>query len=451
MTMPNHHPLGRRNFLRGLGACLAIPAMDSLLPRSARAEEAAAPKRLLYWYVPNGFNMAEFVPAEEGEGNGWQLSSTLEPLEAYKDDILVVSGTDNLPGAMRDGDLGAGAHYQQTAAFLTCTHVRNASSAVGKSIDQVCADAIGFATPHRSLQLGLALGGSGLCGQWNCAYASFISWAAHNTPIAQLTNPRTTFETLFGPGATGVSQDDFDKRKAYRLGILDVVNEDATALKRKLGQSDKLKLERYLTAVRETEARVENLEYGLSCDPGMPPEDAAVYIERLDQMVDIIALAFECDITRIISFMTYTGGASHNIDYDWVPGVDDNLHNISHHGNVAEQLVKLAAINRWEVEVFARLVGKLKVLPDVNDSSILDNSLLFFSSEIADGNLHAVNDMPVVIAGSGQGAIETNRHVRYAAPNNTFADLHIAVANAFDVPVTSFGEDGTGPLPGILA
>jgi hypothetical protein len=449
--------LGRRTFLRGLGACVALPLMESLLPESARAEEQLPPKRLLYWYVPNGINMAEWTPAQEGAGAAWQLSNVLAPLAPHKDDILVVSGLDNLPGEAIAGDAPFGAHYQQTAAFLTCAHVNNTPFAAGKSIDQVCADAIGYVTPHRSLQLGVALGGlTGACSaSWPCAYVSFVSWANATTPIAQLTNPRTTFETLFGPGAVGVSQADFLKRKAYRLKILDVVNEDAQALRSKLGRSDQIKLDKYLTAVDETEMRVSSQQYGLACDPGDGPDhDPATYLEHLDMMVDIMVLAFQCDITRIMSFMTYIGGASHGVPYDWVDyqgmPINESFHDLSHHGGVAEKLGKVAAINAWEVDVFGTLIQKLKDAEDVDGSRILDNSLLFFSSEVSDGNEHSIRNMPVVVAGSGQGAIQTNRHLRYSSPNNTYAELHIALAHAFGVPVGSFG-DGAAPLPGILS
>jgi hypothetical protein len=449
--------VGRRTFLRGMGACLAIPFLESLAPRGARASGQAPPKRIVYYYVPNGFRMDAFTPT--GQGQSWQLSPILAPLAPHKDDVLVLSGLDNAPGNRLPTDAPAGAHFQQTAAFLTCTHVDREPFRAGKSIDQVAAEAIGYVTPHRSLQLGVSQGGlTGACGgqSWPCAYLGFVSWADATTPIAQLTNPQTTFETLFGPGALGQSQEEFDRRRARRLRILDVVHQDARDLEAKLSAADRVRLDQYLTGVDETEQRVQALSYGLACDPGEPPPpDGYGYTDRIEVMLDIMNLALQCDASRIVSFMTHRGGAAHGSSYSWVlhdgQPIQETFHTVSHHGGDPVKLGKIQAINVWEMTVFAGLLARMKAVQEVDGSSLLDNSIVFFSSEISDGHSHSADNLPIVVAGRGQGTIQPGRHVTYSAPNNVYADLHIALLHAFGVPIQSFGDDGTKPLPGLIA
>lgn len=445
----------RRTFLRGLGACVALPMLESLLPGRANADEATPPKRLLYYYVPNGFNMNTWAPS--GTGTDYTLSPMLASLEPHKEDLLILSGLDNKPGNHIPGvDAGAGAHYQQTGAFLTCTHINQTPFGAGKSVDQVAADAIGYVTPHRSLQLGLHPGGlNGVCSSnWPCPYLGFISWADAQTPIAKLTDPVALFDTLFSLGGVGASPEEFARRKARKLKVLDVVNADAQSLHAKLGASDRHKLEQYLTAVNEAEDKTQALAFGLSCEPGNPPAAPVTYEEKLNLMADVMALAFHCDLTRIISFMTYSGGASHGVDYNWVQyngsPVADPKHYVSHHGNDPDLLGKLEAINAWEVAQFSYLVARLKEHTDFDGSSVLDNSIVFFSSEVSDPNSHSADNLPIVIAGGGGGTIATGRHLQYAAPNNVYADLHIALLQAFGVSINSFGDDGTGILPDIL-
>lgn len=445
--------LARRTFLRGLGACVALPMLESLMPGHANADEQLPPKRLLYYYIPNGFDMTSWAPT--GTGSSYTLSEMLSPLEPYKEDLLFLSGLDNAPGNYIPGqDAPAGAHYQQTGAFLTCTHIHQNPFGAGKSIDQVAAEALGYVTPHRSLSLGLHPGGlTGTCSSnWPCSYLGFISWADAQTPIAKLNDPVALFTTLFSQGA-GLGEAEFYARKAQKLKVLDVVNEDAKALRDKLGVSDRQKLEQYLTAVNEAEDKTQALTYGLSCEPGDPPAAPSTYEEKLELMADMMALAFQCDLTRVITFMSYSGGASHGVAYDWVQyqgaAITDPKHYLSHHGGDPAKLGKLAAINQWEVARFASLVSKLKERTDFDGSSILDNSIAMFSSEISDPDSHSANDLPIIIAGKGQGTILTDRHLAYAAPENVYADLHIGLLEAFGVDIPSFGDDGTHALPGL--
>lgn len=445
--------IGRRTFLRGLGATVALPFLASLQPRGARAD-GSPPKRLLYYYVPNGFRMDAWTPT--GEGAGWTPSPILEPIARHRDDLLVLTGLDNAPGNRRPGDAPAGAHFQQTASFLTCTHVDRAPFAVGRSIDQVAADRLGFVAPFRSLQVGLAPGGTGgSCGgaSWPCAYLGFVSWADSQTPIAQLTEPSALFNTLFGSAAVGQTEEEFEQRRERKLRVLDVVHADAADLHRKLGRTDQLKLEQYLTAVDETEQRLLALTHGPTCDPGESPPAYTSYPDKLERMLDVMTLALSCDMTRIMTFMTHRGGASHGSPYAWVNyeghPIEETFHTVSHHGRDPVKLGKIQAINEWEIRVFAGLLDRMKAVIEPDGSTLLDNSIVFFSSEISDGDSHSANDLPILIAGRGGGAIHPGRHVVYRRPNNVYADLHIALLHAFGTPIDRFGDDGTGPLSGL--
>jgi hypothetical protein len=452
--------LSKRRFLQGLGACVALPFMASLVPRMAFANEGdpLPPKRLLYYYTPNGFRMDRFTP--EGAEKNFELSPILESLSAHKDDILVLSGLDNKPGNyITDEDEGGGAHFQQTASFLTAAHINKEPFGAGKSIDQVAAGLVGFdGAPYRSLQLGMHPGGmTGNCtgDNWPCAYKDFISWADETTPMVKEVNPPVVFANLFGGAAFGQSKKAFNKRKGRRSKVLDVVREDAKALQNKLGKMDKLRLEKYLTSVNETEDKVDAMQFGLQCDPGSVPTPSEVYTERLEVMLDIIALAFQCDLTRIISFMTHGGGATATNAYNWVNYKDEPIketfHSISHHKGVVDNLGKIEAINKWEIKVFAGLLSRLKGVEEADGSTMLDNSIVFFSSECSDGNTHSMDNLPIIVAGGGQGSITPGRHLKFTAPNNCYADLHIGLVNAFGLPVKTFGDDGTKPLPGLFS
>ena len=449
------HTVGRRTFLRGLGAALALPFLPSALPRRAWADEGAPPTRLLYVYTPNGWDMDRFRPS--GEGRGFTWSPILAGLERHREDVLVLSGLDNRPGNRRPGDAGAGAHFQQTASFLTCTHVDKTPVSVGRSIDQVAADQLGFVTPFRSLVLGMTGGAtSGACGgnDWPCSYLSNISWADARTPLAKQTSPEGLFDRLFGGGVLGGSEAAFARRKAERLRVLDVVARDAMDLERRLGAYDRQKLQQYLTAVEETEAKVEARTFGLTCDPGDDGYGASGYLDQLEAMLDVLVLAYACDMTRIATFMTWNGGASHGVPYDWVDyegtPIAETFHTLSHHGGDPVKLGKIAAINQWEVDVFAGLLDRLVTTPAEDGSRLLDHSIVLFSSEVSDGDSHSANDLGIVVAGRGGGRLETGQHRVYRSPDNVYADLHIALLEAFGTPVSGFGEDGTGVLPGVV-
>ncbi|MBM4375779.1 MAG: DUF1552 domain-containing protein [Deltaproteobacteria bacterium] len=488
MTVGDGRAFGRRLLLRGLGVGLALPLLESLTPRGARAEPPTPIRRVLYYYVPNGFNMNVWADAVATMAGG-KLSSLpglpgfLAPLAGgdgkkdLREKLLVVSGLDNAPANYRASDDDAnGAHFQQTASFLSCRHVDRTPFGAGQSIDQSIATSLGYITPHRSLQLGLHGSANGACAAgWPCAYLGFISWADATTPLAQLNAPGEVFETLFSSSAGGVSPADLARRKARKLRVLDVVHADAKSLHGKLGQADRYKLEQYLTAVDEAEVKAQAMGAAAACEVDPLGAVPVSYPERLDLMADLMTLAFKCDLTRVISFMRHSGGASFGKAYDFVlhdgKPLTEQKHTYSHWnaplasevGTLEERkaayLAKLAAINTWEIERLAYLLRRLDDVVEPTGGTLLDNSVVLFGSELGEPDHHLANDLPLVLAGSCGGTIATDRHLAFnggAMKNDTFADLHLGLAQRLGVTFAPpmgggplFGEDGTKPLPGL--
>lgn len=434
-------PLSRRTFLKGAGTTMALPFLEAMLPRRAGAQTMAAPRRILAYYVPCGINMAAWTPAEEGAG--YTLTPILQPLAPVKEDVLVLTGLSNRP-ARPDGP---GDHASGTGAFLTCAHpfkTEGADIRNGISMDQVAANAIGDQTLFSSLQLGTDGGGTtGNCDSgYSCAYARNISWADENTPLAKEVNPQAVFDRLFAGRDPGESAEEARKRKLYRLSVLDYVRESTVELQGKLGKTDKEKLDEYLTGVRELETRIQALDEGPVCTGERPsaPED---FPDRMRIMADLMVTAFSCDLTRIITFML--GNAGSNRVYSFL-GINDGHHQISHHQGNPTNLSQLQTIDTWEVEQLSYLLQRMKSVQE-GDGTLLDNSLVFFSSEIEDGDTHSHFNMPILLAGRGGGAITPGRHVRYSQDRNV-SELFISILQATGVQVTSFG-DGDRPLDGL--
>ena len=435
--------MSRRLFLGGAGAAIALPLFESLLPRVARgADPAAPPRRFIAFYVPNGIEMASWTPV--AEGTGWVPPRILEPLAPYKSKVMVVSGVANRP-ARPDaiGDHGSGC-----GAFLTATHVVKTEGAdvrAGKSVDQVAADRLGVDVPFRSLELGIEGGASvgGCDSGYSCAYTRNISWQDATTPRPKLTSPRVAFERLFAGFDPDVTAQEIQKRLRYRTSVLDYARGQTEALRGQLGRTDQVKLDQYLAGVRELEKRLASP--AAVCAPGAAPGDLE-YPAHVRFMLDLIALALRCDQTRVATFML--GNAGSNRAHTQI-GIPDPHHELSHHQNDPAKRARLVEIDRWEVEQLAYLLGKLEADKEADGSSILDHTVLFFSSEIEDGNSHSHFNMPVLVAGGGGGALAAGRHMRYTN-QPTMGDLFVSLLAAVGAPVTTFGDDGTRPLPGIL-
>lgn len=437
--------LSRRTFLRGAGAVMALPLLEAMIPaRLARAATLASPRRFVGFYVPNGIRMAHWTP--QVTGAGWELTPTLAALAPVKDKVLVLSGLANTPGKPD----GPGDHAAGIGAFLTATKVaKTEGSAIknGVSLDQRIAQAVGGATKLPSLELGCVEPGSypGCDNGYSCAYSHNIAWSGPSTPIPKETSPKAAFDRLFAGFDPGASPAVVERRRLLKLSILDAVNEDAKALHAKLGKTDRMKMDEYLTGVWELEKKIDATQQTLvSCEPGASPAKWATIPAYVEQMMDIIVLALQCDMTRAATFMMSNGlgGRVHT----WL-GINDVHHSLSHHGNDPAKLDKLSKIDAWEVGMLAYLLTRLDSIPE-GDGTVLDNTLVYFSSEISDGNTHSHEGMPVLLAGNAGGAFQSGRHVKYAG-SPAVASLFVSILNAVGVPTSTFGDDGAGPLPSL--
>lgn len=450
--MKRSFPISRRMMLGGAGTLIALPWLEALAPKISRragAEPAASPLRALFYYTPCGIHMQAFTP--KSEGPDYQLSKTLSPLvdpEAMVDlkkDVLVITGLANAPAKPE----GPGDHAGGTSAYLTCTHVLKSETDFLNdiSIDQLIANKIGDQTPHRSLQFGTAGGGTmGNCDSgYSCAYTSNISWADPKTPLPKLSAPQKIFDLLFSGFDPSATAEQLARRRANRLSVIDYANDQVEALQQKLGKTDRDKLEQYLTGLRDLELRVTNEKTEAICElPAMFAGSFADHQSHVDLMTELMVLALQCDQTRIITFMLENAGSGRDHSDIGAPG---SHHGISHHQSLQENYDKLQIIDQWEVKQYCKLLQKLKDTPD-GETNLLDNTMVYFSSEISDGNQHNHDNLPVLVGGKLGNTITSGRHLK--VPDQTpLANLFISVANAFGVEDTTFGDDGTGPLAGL--
>lgn len=438
----NRFTLSRRTLLRGTGALMALPALEAMLPRTVQAAPSSRPRRLAVFYVPCGIHMARWTPSSTG--SHWKLTPTLGPLAPVKEDVLVLSGLSHWPGEPEAN----GHHAAGTAAFLTCTQARKTSGTdirAGISMDQVVAHHLRKVTRFPSLELGNDAGtGVRACDSgYSCAYSYNISWAGPSTPRPKQTRPRSVFDRLFGGLNPGETQAQIARRRAYQQSIIDFVRDDARALQGRLGTTDRRKLDEYLTSVRELERRIDDLEPGEQmCQPGPAPENTDDVRAKTRAMMELIVLAFQCDLTRVVTFMLGNGRSERVYDF---LGLSDTHHTYSHHQRRPDIYEALAKIDRWEVEQYAYLLQRLKTVREVDGTPLLDSSMVYFSSEVEDGNSHGHTNMPVLLAGRGGGALAPGRHVRYSG--EPVANLFISLMQAMGVEASTFGDDGTRPLP----
>lgn len=441
----------RRTFLRGSGVSLALPFVEALLPREAWGQDLSRPQRFLAFYVPNGIHMAAWTPVSSGAD--YALTPILQPLEELKDDILVVSGLDNL-AARPDGP---GDHAAGTGSFLTAAHCFKTDGANirnGISLDQRIANHVGDQTRFPSLELGAEGGGStgGCDSGYSCAYSRNIAWSSESTPVYKEANPQIVFDRLFQGHDTTLSQAQIAKHRHYRRSVLDFVLEDANRLRGRLGPTDRRKIEEYLAGIRALENLIDSLEDGPVCEAeGRPGGNNDVHgAERIRRnagaMIELLVLAFQCDLTRTATFMLANGGS--NVAYTFLDGVHDGHHEISHHMGLQENFDRLVTINTWEVGLLATLLARMKGVEE-GEGTMLDNSLVFFSSEVEDGNAHRHTDLPILLAGRAGGQLQPGRHISYT-DQTSIANLFISIMQLFGVNGDRFGDDGTEPLQGLL-
>jgi hypothetical protein len=440
--------LSRRAFLRGTGAVIALPMLDAMVPALASARAAAAkqlPLRMCFVYVPNGMVMSDWTP--KGRGKDFEFSTILKPLEKFREQTLIVSGLgDQNANALGDGP---GDHARASASFLTGAHPRESGSDIhaGVSADQVVAKQIGHLTRLPSLELGLEDNRVvGLCdSKYSCAYTSTISWQTPSSPLPPVANPRQVFDRLFGFGSAdaGLPKDVAARRANYRQSILDGAMRETKELTGAVGPEDRRKLDEYLTSVREIEKRVRRIaEEEPVQKPAMdrPAGTPADYAEHAGLIFDLLALAFQTDVTRVSTMMI--GRESSIRSYDQI-GIPESHHQISHHRNDPANVAKLTKIQTYHVSLFAKFVEKLAAMKE-GDGSVLDRSMILYGAGISDSNRHLHDKLPVAVVGGGLGASLMGQHVAYSS-DVPVTNLLLTLMGRMDVRPERLG-DSTGAL-----
>jgi hypothetical protein len=437
--------IDRRTVLRGLGAGVALPLLDAMVPALTAFQRTAAKpvNRFGAVYVPNGMMMPQWTPS--GEGSTFEFSPILKPLEPFRDRLLVLSGLNSTP-PVRQGAVGV--HARASTRFLTDVPPKVTNGAdleAGISMDQIAAQELGRNTQLASLELGLESTESGAsCDNgFNCVYTSTISWRSATTPLPTEHNPRAVFERLFGDTA---STDPAARRARIEQerSILDSVTQRIGRLEQEVGSGDRAKLEEYFEAIRDIERRIQNAERQSATELPVVEQPAGIpasFEEHAKLMFDLYALAYQCDLTRVITFMI-----AHEFSGRTYPqiGVPDAHHPISHHSGDPVRLAKLAKINTYHASLLASFLEKLRATPD-GDGSLLDHVMIVYGAGMSDSNIHDPKNLPILLAGGGAGQLKGGTHLRF--PKDTpLANLHLTLLDKLGVHVEKLG-DSAGELP----
>jgi hypothetical protein len=431
--------LPRRTVLRGLGATMALPFLDAMLPAfSMRGLAAAKPAhRFQTFYVPNGMAMEYWLP--KGEGTAFELSPILEPLAPFREQMLVLSGLKANWNYIHAGASGS---------FLTGTAHggRNEIEIIADvSVDQLLARHFAGETQVASLELSMdAPANAGACtGILSCVYTHTLSWRSPTQPLPMEWNPRVVFERLFGDSGS-TNRAAREARLRQHKSILDSVTEKLASLKKELGPQDQTKVDQYADAVRDVERRIEKAEQqsalelpALEQPQGAPP----VFEDHLALMLDLQLLAFQSDLTRVISFML--GKEQSARPYPQI-GVPEAHHPLSHHNDVPELIAHMSKINRYHTQLFAKYLERLRATPD-GDGSLLDHTTILYGSGISNSTRHSGDNLPLLLMGGGAGTLKGGRHLTYSG-KPTMANLLVTLMDKMDVPVERVGGS-TGKLP----
>jgi len=439
MTYLRRTALPRRTVLRGMGAALSLPFLDAMVPAfTLRARAAAGPAhRFLAFYVPNGMAMQYWSP--KGEGSAFELSPILEPLAPFRDQMLVLSGLRATWNYIHAGASGS---------FLTGT-TRGGRNEVeilaDVSMDQLLARHFARETQIGSLELAMdAPANAGACtGVLSCAYTHTISWRSATQPLPMEHNPRAVFERLFGDsGSTGRAAR--EARLQQHKSLLDSVNEKLSRLRRELGVQDQAKVEQFTEAVRDVERRIQKAEEqhdvelpAVDQPQGVPP----VFEDHLALMLKLQLLAFQSDLTRVITFMI--GKEQSARPYPQI-GVPEAHHPLSHHNDVPEIIAHMSKINRYHTELFSTYLAQLRATPD-GDGSLLDHMTILYGSGISNSTRHSGQNLPLLLVGGGSGSLKGGRHLSYT-DKASIADLLVTLMDKLGVPVEKIGGS-TGRLP----
>jgi len=431
--------LPRRTFLRGMGATVALPLLDAMIPAATAA--ALSPvkpvKRLGFVFMPMGSDIKSWTP--EGSGKLGELSPILSSLESVKEHVSVLTN-------MELGPAYPGTHATSNAAFLSAARAKQTESSdyfLGTTVDQIAARHIGGNTQLPSLELSMDLMQTvGQCDNgYACVYQNNLSWASPTTPLPAEAHPRLVFESLFGEGGTPAQRREALRKRA---SLLDFVSADLSRLKRDLGPADRSKITDYLDAVREVERRIQRAEADVKENPlpdlDRPTGVPAAYADHARLMFELQILAFQGDITRVTTFQL--ARETSNRTYPEI-GVSDPHHPLSHHGNDPEKIARIAKINAFHVSLFAEFLEKMKATPDI-DGSLLDNSLFLYGSGMGNPNVHDHSNLPILVAGGAACGMKGGRHIRYDEPT-PLANLHLTLLDKAGVNLDSFG-DSNGKL-----
>lgn len=426
--------LPRRTFLRGMGATLALPLLEAMVPAAtALAKTAANPvRRLGFVFMPMGCDITRWTPP--GEGTLGELSPILSSLAPVKEHVSVITN-------MELQNAYPGSHATSNSAFLSAAKAKLTESTdyyLGTTVDQIAAQRIGQATQLPSLELAMdLLQVVGQCDNgYACVYQNNLSWSSPTTPLPAEAHPRIVFESLFGEGGSLAERRAALRRKA---SLLDAFNEDLARLQRDLGPGDRARVSHYLETVREVERRIQKAEADTADHP-LPDLDRpvgvpAAYADHARLMFDLQVLAMQGDVTRVITFQL--ARETSNRTYPEI-GVPDPHHPLSHHGNDPEKIARMAKINAFHVSLFAEYLAKLKATPEGN-GTLLDHSLILYGSGIGNPNIHDHTNLPILVAGGAAGGMKGGRHIKYARPT-PLANLHLTLLDKAGVQLDSFAD-----------
>jgi hypothetical protein len=423
--------LPRRTFLRGVGATLALPLLDAMVPALTPTAKAAAtpPRRFGAVFVPMGERPSHWTPKTTGEN--FEFSEILKPIEKFRDSVTIVS---NLDRPLQ------GTHAVSTGTWLTGTAPKRTEAEdflAGTSLDQMIAGVLGSDSVMPSIEIGTEnqTGYVGACDVgYSCAYMNTISWKTPTTPLPMETNPRVVFERMFGrPGSTA----DRVARMRGNRSILDSVRKDVASLEQRLGARDRVRLDEYLDHVREIEGRIQRAEHQVTTEVTVPDAPVGIpptFEEHACVMFDLMAVAFEADISRVFTFMLNREASQlvfPNLE------INEPWHHVSHHGNDPVKLAQLIKLNTWQVSLFGRFLERLRSTTD-GDGTLLDHSLVLWGSGMSDSNAHSPLDVPYLMVGKGGGLFKGNRHL--AAPKGTqLANVMLTVAQKYGVEIDRLG------------
>jgi Protein of unknown function (DUF1552) len=446
----------RRQFLRGLGACIALPAFESLgssllaasSPSAGGNDAGTAPVRMAFLYVPNGIIPSAWWPESDG-GTEFELPRTLEPLAKVRQQIQLISGLEDV--SANPGPDGAGDHARAGGTFLTGVRIKKTAGSdiyAGVSIDQAVAQQIGHLTRFPSLELSCdAVRKAGDCDSgYSCAYGYNLAWRSPTQPLSPEPNPRLVFERLFGGGSRAERVENLKRRRHEQQSILDFVMADAGALQQKMNGRDRQKLDQYLTGVRELEQRIEIAERIPVVDPGVdsPAGIPADFGEHVQLMFDMLVLAFQTDSTRVATLLL--AGEGSNRTFSEI-GISEGHHNLTHHQNNADMITKVKEIDLWYAKQLGKFLEKLAQTTDSDGHSLLHNSMIMYGSGNADGNRHTHVNLPILLAGEGGGTLQTGRYLK-ASPA-PLTNLFLSMADRMGTQPLERHGDSTGRLAGV--